>query len=335
MQAITTDVHDVFGQEFKDLGVDLEMIGTSESGRALFAYRMGPPDGPLVSIVAGAHPDEPAGPLAAMELARRYYTSPILQAVQFAVVPHLDVDGTHEQGTWLAKYDELIDPLLFLEHRLRRLPGADREFAWPGAPWTGCVLKENCVADEFLKQSGPAIAHLSLHGMAIAEGAWFLLDHELMRDAQLWQDLRRATFDTNLNVHESFRHGEKGFRRAGHGFCTIPNAAAMRRWALTENPRFKNSFGYSSMEAACQRAYAVGTRPPLCAVSEFPLLAVQNSGDGNWRSDFAQIPFADDPTNAWQAFSNRYNVQRVPLSNQVHGMLAMLESVVAAALRRN
>lgn len=332
MRAIITHIQDVFGQDLQSLGVDLQLIGHSEAGRPIHAYRMGPKDRPLVSIVAGAHPDEPAGPLAAMQLAHRYQESPLLQAVQLAVVPHLDVDGSHEQIPWLAAYDELIDPLLFLEHRLRRLPGADREFAWPGAPWGGTVLQENLAADAFFNACGPAIAHLSLHGMAIAEGAWFLLDQHLIRDSQLWQNLRHVAQSVELPLHESVRHGDKGFRRAGLGFCTIPSGAAMRRWALQTEPRFKDSFGYSSMEAASRRAQAQGAPPPLCAVSEFPLFAVQHRGDGAWRSRFAQIPFADEPASAWQELSRCYRIKRVPLAQQVQGMLAMVEAVIGAAL---
>ena len=334
MRAIVGNLHEIYGAELRELGVNLERIGSSEQGHPLLAYHIGTADLPVVSIVAGSHPDEPAGALAAIDLARRYDHSPILRQVQLHVVPQLDVDGVYAQTRWLQTYDEQVNTVLFLDQRMRRLPGEDREFAWPGAPWGGPVCPENLAADAFFSAAGPAIAHLSLHGMAVAEGAWFLLDRVGLQDPRLWQDLRAISDLAGLGLHDSPRFGDKGFRRCGRGFCTIPNGAAMRRWARKSQPRFQDGFAYSSMEAACLRAQKAGAAKPLCAVSEFPLLAIHKPGDGAWREAISSLPLAKEPELVWDAIAKTYAIQRVPLSVQVHAMVSMVEAVVASALRR-
>jgi len=79
--------------ELRTAGVRVDAIGRSPAGRPLHGCLIGAAHLPLVSIVAGAHPDEPAGPLAALELLRAYADGPLAGRVRLAVVPIIDVDA--------------------------------------------------------------------------------------------------------------------------------------------------------------------------------------------------------------------------------------------------
>jgi len=321
--------------ELRTAGVRVDAIGRSPAGRPLHGCLIGAAHLPLVSIVAGAHPDEPAGPLAALELLRAYADGPLAGRVRLAVVPIIDVDGSHAQRGWLDPWHGAVELPRYLEHRLRRQPGADREFGWPGAPWGGTVLPECRSAAEFLDAAGPAVAHLSLHGMFVAQGIWFLLDRLALRDAELWRDCRRIAADSGLGLHEFHRYGDKGFRRVGHGFCTTPSGPLMRRFFLAAGDREQaDGFGYGSMDAARARARAAGAPPPLCAVSEFPLLRVPPELRDP-RAELEACAAAPDPAAALNGFLDQEGVWPVPLGTQVDGMLAMSHAVVEAALRRS
>ncbi len=315
-------------------GATVAYIGNSADDHELFAYTIGDPKKPTVSIVAGAHPDEPAGPVAALALAKRFSKSAILQQVRLAIVPILDIDGIYEQREWLDPFEKATDPVRYMQHRLRRLPGADREFAWPGAPWGGTILPECAAAADFLDAQGPAIAHLSLHGMAVAEGAWFLLDHLAMRDEILWSDLKNTADNNNFNLHESFRYGDKGFRRSGKGFCTTPSGIAMRFWAKQTEQIFADHFAYGSMDAARLRCAKAQKPLPLCAVSEFPLFSIDQPGKGDWRELINTLMISDEPLKHINDLKENFGFRAVPFADQVNGMLEMVEAVVAAALRR-
>lgn len=333
MHLLRTSLSPAQRQQLADVGATVLEIGYSAGGEPLHAYTIGNGCLPRLSVVAGAHPDEPIGPLAALGLAERRRSSDILQQFRLCVVPLLDVDGCIAQRAWLAQERDSVDPLSYLQHRLRRLPGEDREFAWPGAPWGGTVLPECAAADEFLNSEGPALAHLSLHGMAVAEGAWFLLDCLAMRDSLLWRDLRSLAGRHGFALHESRRYGDKGFRRCGYGFCTTPSGPAMRSWALREQAALKDGFGYGSMDAARARAARHAAPAPLCAVSEFPLLAVDRPGDGRWRDALQQILLCDHPQEALHKLQQDYGLRSVAYSAQRDAMLDMVEAVAAAALR--
>jgi len=320
--------------ELRSAGATVDEIGRSQGGRAMHGARIGDDELPLVSIVAGAHPDEPAGPLAALELLRGYHHGPLAGRVRLAVVPIMDIDGAHAQRGWLAPWHGAVELERYLQHRLRRQPGADREFAWPGAPWGGTVLPECRAAAAFLDAQGAAVAHLSLHGMFAAQGAWFLLDRVALRDARLWDELRQAAAQRGLGLHEFLRFGDKGFRRVGLGFCTTPSGPQMRRHFQARGKRaLADGFGYGSMDAARARARAHGAAPPLCAVSEFPLLLLP-PGLNDVRARLEELTAAAEPAAALRAFLAEPGLRPVPLADQVGGMLDMCVAVAASALRR-
>ncbi|MDA3963190.1 MAG: hypothetical protein PF961_20595 [Planctomycetota bacterium] len=317
-----------------------QVIGHSEQGHAVHGLRVGDPSLPLVSIVAGAHPDEPAGPVAALELLRHWPSNPLATQVQLAVVPVIDVDGIIAQRSWLAPWHGAIDLPRYLEHRMRRLPGADREFAWPGAPWDphgASVLPECAAAASFLDSAGPAIAHLSLHGMFTALGPWYLLNRPALADRRLWAELQHSAADLGLPVHEFHRYGDKGFRRCGRGFCTAPSGPAMRRFFLQAgDPTTARSFGYGSMDAATARARAARRPEPLVAISEFPLLQLPETEPNRLSAGKRELETQCANGN-YQAAADTFlalGARPLPLATQVAGMLAMVKAVIHAALRQ-
>jgi len=317
-------------------GATVEVIGRSAEGRPLHGVRIGERDRPLVSIVAGAHPDEPAGPAAALELLHGWAEHPLRQRVQLAVVPILDVDGAHAQRAWLDPWSGAIEPARYLAHRIRRPPGEDREFAWPGAPWPGCVLPECAAAAAFLDTAGPAVAHLSLHGMFVAHGPWFLLDREALRHPQLWRACREIAADLELPLHDDARWGDKGFRRVTTGFSTTPAGPLMRRFFLRQGDRETAAgFGYGSMDSARARACRHAAPPPLCAVSEFPLLHLHHLPTASEyrarREELQAFAAREDYAGAARHLSQLGSTP-VPLADQVRGMLAMVDAVTEAAL---
>lgn len=303
-------------------GVAVVTIGHSGGGRPLHGLLAGS-GRDLVSVVAGAHPDEPAGPIAACHLAAGWAAA--VPDCRLAVVPLLDVDGVVEQAGWLSPWSGAVDIDRWLAHRHRRQPGADREFAWPGAPWPGTVLPECRAAAAFFDHQGPARAHLSLHGMACAAGAWFLLDEAAILRPRLWLALRRVAASNGFALHDVPRHGDKGFRRAGPGFCTTPSGAAMRLSFLARGDRATAAgFAWSSMESARARAHRAGAPAPLCAVSEFPLVDLPATRG---------VPVAAVRSVAANALAAG-NGRPVALVDQVRGMLGMTCAVAAEALSR-
>lgn len=328
-------VHDVLATALTIGGVSCQPIGPSAEGRDLFAYATGDPALPLVSIVAGAHPDEPAGPVAALELLRGWAQEPLSRRVRLAVVPLIDIDGTVAQDAWLRPWTGAVDLARYFEHRLRRPPGEDREFAWPGAPWGGTVLPECAAAARFLDAQGPAIAHLSLHGMFAALGPWYLLDRRALTDARLWRELRTAAEALDLPLHEFHRYGDKGFRRVGRGFCTTPSGPEMRRHFLRRGEAATAAgFGYGSMDAA--RARSAGADQPIVAVSEFPLLQLPETDPATLRREREAVEAAV-AAGEFAAAAQRLlaaGCRPVPLDDQVAGMLTMVRAVIRSALRR-
>ena len=312
----------------------VQEIGHTVEGRPLHGILTSTSPLPLISIVAGAHPDEPAGPIAALNLLQTWQACRLAAVVRLAVVPVMDIDGIVAQRAWLSPWDGAVDLQRYLAHHQRRQPGADREFGWPGAAWSHQALPECQAADHFFHQFGPAIAHLSLHGMLAAQGAWYLLDKVAMTDGQLWRDLRANAAANDLKLHEFRRYGDKGFRRVGLGFCTTPSGPLMRRHFLQAGDlKTAARFGYGSMDAARARAATAAAPVPLCAVSEVPLLVVDAEGHG--KQVLQELQMSADPAQSIKQALSSKRLQAVPMQTQVQVITEMVSAVIRAALRRN
>ena len=132
---------------------------------------------------------------------------------------------------------------------------------------------ENVAVAEFLRAHAPFALHMSLHGMALGEGAMLLIErHWIDRTEVLRDGFAEAVAATGLGLHDHDRKGEKGFRYIGPGFTTTPEGKAMRAYFHARHDEATALlFHQSSMEFV----RGLGG-DPLCLVTELPLFVVAN-----------------------------------------------------------
>ncbi|MEL6445266.1 MAG: M14 family zinc carboxypeptidase [Bacteroidota bacterium] len=261
-----------------------EVIGTSEKGRPIAGVTMG--HGPrTVTLVAGAHADEPVGPetlrtFVIESLAARDWGASdggfaeLFEQFTFKIVPHVNPDAETANQPWVQAWPDLR---AFLRHRLREQPGRDIEFGYP------VMRAENRAVSRFLFGYAPIALHASLHGMAFSEGALLLIERHW---AEAFPDrlavLQRSHLEAaktlaGLEPHDQDRSGDKGFRYLGPGFWSTPEGTAMQAYFLREGEgETASKFFLSSMELARIAGYdAVRKAAPLCLVTELPLWLVR------------------------------------------------------------
>ena len=252
-------------------------IGRSREGRPLHGVCMG--RGPRrLSLIAGAHADEPIGPAALRALisflAVAPEARPLLDAVTFVICPHVNPDGAARNSTWIERYPCPFEQ--YLAHVVREVPGDDVEFGF-GSPTAVDTRPENAAVARFLASRGPYALHATLHGMSIAEGAWFLIGKDHVRESEKLRDsLVKLCVHEGMALHDWDRGGEKGFSYIAPGFSTGPTSVAMKRHFIEAGePETAELFRLSSMEYVSTLSSA-----PLCLVSEIPLYLVPPSNDG-------------------------------------------------------
>jgi hypothetical protein len=252
--------------------------------------------------------------------------SELTSAHTFFICPQINPDGSAENERWFA---DPLDPFTYFQHVMREPPGNDIEFGYPahGQP---ALRPENEAVAKFLKPHGPYVFHASLHGMAFAEGAWFLIDKEHAdRTSGLQSRLAALSAEAGLPLHDIQRHGEKGFTRIAKGFCTTPISTAMREYFLARNDADTAAqFRPSSMEFI----QSLGG-DPLLMVSELPLFLIKDPtprapnepptpGATAYDRFREQLPAARsalerDDLNPARALAREYQLQSVPLNRQV------------------
>lgn len=317
-------------------GVKSRTIGESRSGQPLFGYVAG--TGPmLVSITAGCHADEPVGPMTSQALPAllKRHAPHLLDAFTFRVVPQMNPDGADRNRPWFSSHPDFET---YLAHAVRELPGDDVEFGFSEAP----EARPECrAAIPFLWHAGPVVAHFSLHGMAWAEGMWFLINAPWAgRSGGLMESLAALCRAGGLPLMELERNGEKGFSRIGEGFSTTPTSAAMSDHFLQLGDReMASKFLPSSMEMAMKTG-----DDPLCMVSELPLflLEVPPSLEDpvlyRFRDALDTARAAGTPE-ALARLSADFQLRTMPLAQQVALQFAMivqaLDYVLAARAPRS
>ncbi len=259
-----------------------ETIGLSVEGRPLLGVTLG--RGPrVVTLVAGAHADEPVGPetlltLIVQGLAEPDVLGPLLDRFTFRIVPHVNPEGAARNARWADRWghpDESPETLLaaFLAHKDREPPGRDVEFGYP------VMRPENAAASRFLFPYTPVALHVSLHGMAFSEGALLLIERRWAdRVDGLMSGWREAAKANGLRLHDHDRGGEKGFLYLGPGFHATPEGTAMRaHFEQQGDPATAAKFFLSSMELAVLTGRSPATgETPLCLVTELPLFVIGN-----------------------------------------------------------
>ena len=267
-----------------------ETIGESEEGRPVAGVVLG--TGPrVVTLMAGAHADEPVGPetlrvLVLDGLAARGWGAPdgglaaLFERFTFRIVPHVNPDAEARNAAWTSAFDARrpVESLgLYLRHRLREAPGRDIEFAFPDR------RLETAAATRFLFSDGPPALHASLHGMGFSEGALLLIDADHLAapaTEALRAGFRSAAAEAGLALHDHDRGGDKGFAYGGPGFTSTPRGRAMRDHFLARGDAATAArFGLSSMETAARVATDAGASAPLAVVTELPLFVFETPHD--------------------------------------------------------
>ena len=254
-----------------------QKIGRSRTGRPIFAYRIG--DGPVrVSLVGGCHADEPVGPRFLQRLVR-FLASPdgaaLRHSATWFIIPHLNPDGAAANAAWQTPNADRYDFADYLRHRVRELPGDDIEFGFPRDEHDRAARPENRAAWDFWRAHAPFDLHVSMHGMSVAAGPYFLVERSWWpRFGDAAAALTLEVEAAGYTLHDVERHGEKGFHRLAKGFCSRPDSGAMRRHFLDlGDPETAGRFRPSSMEAV----RSLGG-DPLTLVTEMPLFVTPGVG---------------------------------------------------------
>jgi hypothetical protein len=255
-------------------------LGLSRENRAITGYRFGRGD-LKVSIIGGCHADEPVGPLFLERfvayLSQAPQHSEILGEFQWWIVPHINPDGAARNRLWYRDAADHYDLATYLRNMVRESPGDDVEFGFPRNETDRGARPENrAVYDWWKTDAAPFILHVSLHGMAVGGGPWFLIDPAWVgRCGVIKQRCRDAARRLGYALHDVQRYGEKGFERIERGFCTRPNSVAMARYFVDRNdPNTASRFRPSSMETI--RSFG---GDPLTLVSEIPLFVAPGIGN--------------------------------------------------------
>lgn len=243
-----------------------EQIGASEEGRPIDAVVIGK-GSRRVSLIAGAHSDEPVGPetlrtLIIEGLKQRDSLAEVFDRFQFVIIPHINPDGEARNQSWITKWPSVEAYLL---QAFREPPGRDLEFGFPN------MRVENKCVSEFFRSYSPFALHASLHGMGFAEGAMLLIErHWIAKTKTLRVQFKQAVRAAGLRLHDHDRKGEKGFHYIEPGFWTTPEGAAMRAFfQANSDPTTAEKFHDSSMEFV----RSLGG-DPLCLVTELPLFVI-------------------------------------------------------------
>ncbi len=264
------------------------LLGHSREGRPVLGHRFG--RGPLrVSLLAGCHADEPAGPrllrhLAAF-MAELEPSDPLLERAEWWIVPQANPDGEHRNLSWQLPQgrdalDDAHDVAAFLRGREREEPGDDMEFGFPRELSDRDARPQNRAIHRWWRSAdGPFHLHVSLHGMAFSAGPWFLLDPAWVeRTGPVRRRLEDAVRGLGYRLHDVERKGEKGFHRIAPGFATRPSAAAMRDHFLEKGDEdTAERFRPSSMEIIRRLGLEQGA-DPLTMVTEMPLFIIPGVG---------------------------------------------------------
>ncbi|NIV16419.1 MAG: peptidase M14, partial [Aliifodinibius sp.] len=125
-------------------------LGESEEGRPILGIVLG--NGlKTVSLIAGAHSDEPVGPetlrtFIIRGLEQKDILADLFKNYRFVIVPHINPDGEARNQAWINKWPDLS---AYLQHAFRELPGRDLEFGFPD------MRIENRLVSQFLERFSP------------------------------------------------------------------------------------------------------------------------------------------------------------------------------------
>jgi len=322
-------------------------IGESKSGIPINGYHFGEGDF-LVSLIGGCHADEPVGPILLKKLVHYFSELPfdntLMRNYSWYIVPHVNPDGELRNRTWYEDTDKHIDPVKYIEHVHRELPGEDVEFGFPIEGKIGPLRPENEAIYSFWRSAGkPFHLHASLHSMAYAYGPWFLIDQSWQdRSSAIQEHCSQKVRNLGYRLHDVDRKGEKGFHRIAEGFCTRPDSNAMKSYfKQMDKPEEVEKFHPSSMESI--RSLGGDC---LTLVSEMPLFLLPperiklewpSTQWQTWREKFQHwrkqmLIEAIGPDDMYKLLAT-HNIKPMPIEDQMRLQWAFITSGIMQVVR--
>ena len=277
-----------------------EIIGLTREQRKIYGYRLGV--GKIqISLIAGCHADEPTGSIFLNHLTNFLGSllpdHPLVETFQWYLVPYANPDGSHNNRYWSKEADQQFDLGLNLKYAIRELPGDDIEFGFP-TDSVKSMRPENDAIYGFWKSANSKFnLHVSVHGMRISYGPWFLIDKDFISEvAGILAACKHEVELLRYHLHDVERKGEKGFFRFEPGFGSRPDSEAMKQHFrdLGDNEMAKR-FHPSSMESI----RSLGD-PCLTLVTEMPLFIVPKDHSG--------LPWPDPTLSNWTERMNQWKL---------------------------
>ncbi len=306
--------------------VQFEHLGESEEGHPLIGLQMGIGKR-HVSLMAGAHADEPVGPATLRLLCEQLIKNSsafkdLLETYKLFIIPHINPDGEARNQPWIEKWP---DPYAMILHRIRELPGRDIEFGYPD------MRVENKAASTWWQQHAPFEMHINLHGMSVSEGALLLIDkNSIQQTADLQQQFQTYIRNTGFGFHDHDRGGEKGFTRIDTGLATTPESQKMREhFESLNDPATASSFHQNSMEFI----RSLGGEP-ISLVTEFPLFKLPSTAEespGNpenylkLQENLPAIQNRLQQQTSNDTLESNYQLSAVPLKDAVSHQLCVID----------
>ena len=317
----------------------LDEIGRSEAQRPIMAIKTG--KGPLnISLIGGAHADEPVGPDMLRKLSYFLVNLPkdhqLIQNFTWHIIPHINPDGEAKNQIWYN--DEISYDLSdYLKHVVREKPGRDLEFGFPSVNGIKSLRVENEVVYQFWKDAkAPFHLHASFHGMMHGFGPWFLAEKSWgNKIATLMKNMKNGVIERGYQLFDIDRGGEKGFKRLGEGFCSRPDSESMKRFFLEDNqPAEAAKFHLSSMESTRLLSGDIFTM-----VTEMPLFLYPGDPSDKVLYQFFKNTFKD-----WQGKlaaneitpnevkfqANQLGIKPMPVKDQQYFQLLYLSEALKA-----
>ncbi len=315
------------------------IIGYSREHRPIQAYSIG--QGSLnISLIGGCHADEPVGP----RLLRHFVAylqslspaNPLLTNFIWWIIPHTNPDGEIKNKSWYTDDDDEYDCMTYLKHVIREPPGDDVEFAFPFDSHDKNTRPENIAIYNWWQSAPhPFNLHVSLHGMAVGVGPWFLVEKDWWPRCNHLKILCNSkVIELGYDLHDVERNGEKGFYRLDKGFCSRPDSRAMRQYFIEQNDLdMAEKFRPSSMETI--RAFG---GDPLTLVSEMPLFIVPPESSGHttiqeWKKKIHE--WRGNKTGDSPDWAKEMNIRPFPIRDQMILQWTFIAGGIKVLLEQN
>lgn len=319
-------------------------IGHSRGGLPIDGYIFGTGT-TAVSLIGGCHADEPVGP----HFLRRLVTylslldeqDPILNRLQWWIVPHINPDGEQNNATWFDDKTLSYSLIDYLRHVYRELPGDDLEFGFPRSKADSqCRPESRAVYNWWQKSPAPFKLHASLHGMAFGHGPWFLLEQTwIFRTTELRAKCTSAVRQMGYSLHDEDRQGEKGFFRIEEGFCTRPDSRYMiQHFKEKGDETTASKFRPSSMEAIRSiypDALTLVTEMPLFLVPKEPQIGPD--GSGYWKDkskEWRKRLLAGEPEAYVIQEATQAGIKQMPVKDQMKLQWRYITAGIETVLNR-